>query len=781
MRHLIIALAALALISCSRDPNYLKQKYLESGNKYYEQKRLKEAALMYKKALTVDRKFGPAYYRLALVDLDLQRWADAFPALQRAVPLLKPGTPDSDNATLKLAEIMLTAAQSSKNPDAIVEQVEPMVNGLLKLNPSSWQGHKLEGDLMLLATTAGIKANNRAEARKNMAAAIQEYRTSLASKPGDYVVSLALGRTLLLDGQSAEAESLFRSLIDKDKANLSAYYELFRIYVAQKKMTEAEAILKSAIAAAPKDAALRLTLARFYFGLKRQDDLIALLNEMKKDLKSFPDAYFQAGDFYLRVNQFDAAIKQYEDGIRNDRAQQNAYLKREIEVYIREGNSTLAQAKNEQILRNDPKDPESKGLRATFLLDKGQIDEALNELQSVVTARPNNYIARFNLGRAHFAKGEYEQARQEFDKCIELNPGYLPARFAQTQVAILRGDFDAALYQTDEILKIQPFSAQGRVMKAAALQRLGKYDEARKLLNEILEKNPRQVETLLELGVLDLNQKKTKDAMEHFRRASEAAPENIRGLLGESRALLIDGQPQKSVELVRQAATAHPSFELQRELGNAQMAARQFDDAIATYQGLAGSVTDLKQKGGLWAKIAEAYKNKNDIPRSIEFLAMAARALPENAAVATNLALLYDMVHDLPKARANYEKGIKLDPNNPLALNNLAYLLAETNGDLTQAMSYATEAKKRLPNMLEVNDTIGLIYLKRNIPDSAADEFKRLVVEAPLDPIYHYHYAMALQQKGDSVQARAQCEIALSVRPQKPLENQIREFEARLR
>jgi hypothetical protein len=61
------------------------------------------------------------------------------------------------------------------------------------------------------------------------------------------------------------------------------------------------------------------------------------------------------------------------------------------------------------------------------------------------------------------------------------------------------------------------------------------------------------------------------------------------------------------------------------------------------------------------------------------------------------------------------------------------------------------------------------------------DEFKRLVVEAPLNPIYHYHYAMALNQKGDPVQAKAQCEIALSARPQRPLENQIRELEARLR
>ena len=61
-----------------------------------------------------------------------------------------------------------------------------------------------------------------------------------------------------------------------------------------------------------------------------------------------------------------------------------------------------------------------------------------------------------------------------------------------------------------KILKIAPNSIQGRVMKAAALQRLNRYDDARKLLNDVLEKNPKQVEPLLEIGVLDLNQKKNE-------------------------------------------------------------------------------------------------------------------------------------------------------------------------------------------------------------------------------------------------------------------------------
>jgi len=781
-RHLICtALAALTLVSCNRDPSYLKQKYLDSGNKYYEQKRYKEASIMYRKAIEKDRKFGEAYYHLALVTLQLGQTINAVPALKRAVELLKPNTADADDATLKLSEVMLMYAPQSPDPAQILHEVQPMVDGLLLNNPNSWEGHKLLGDIDLIKATSEFRTNKPADAKQDIAKSIQEYRTALANKPGDYLITLALARVLAVDGEATEAETLFKSLVQKDKTNLDAYYELYKIYATQKRLPEAEAELKTAIAAVPKDANLRMVLAQFYYGTNRQDDLVALLNDMKKDLKMFPQAYFQSGDFFARIGQYDNALKQFEDGIKNDSAQKNAYLKREIEVYIRQSNMVMAQSKNDQILKNDPNDPEAKGLRATFMLDRGQIDDAQTDLQSVVTARPGNWVARFNLGRAFFAKGEYEQARQQFDKCIDLNPRYLPAHYAQTQVAIVRGDYDAALHDADDILRIKPDSVQGRVMKAAALQRLNRYDDARKLLNDVLDKNPKQVESLLEIGILDLNQRKTKDALEHFRRAYDAAPQNIRGLLGESRALLMDGQAEKSVELVRQAAQKTPSFQLQRELGNAQMAARQFDASIATYQGLINSTTDMKLKGDLWSRIGESYRYKGDFPKSIEYMEQATKALPDNAAVATNLALLYDAANDLPKARTYYEKALKIDSNNPLALNNLAYLITETNGDLNQAMTYATEAKQRLPNFLEVNDTIGWIYLKKNIPNSAIDEFKRLVTEAPLNATYHYHYAMALQQKGDSVSAKAQCEMGLANRPPKVLEQQIRTLEASLK
>gem|GEM_PF-334249 len=698
MRYLVLALISLSLISCSRDPIYLRQKYLDSGNKYFEAKRYKEASIMYRKSIETDRKFGPAYYHLSLTDLQLGSIPNAVPALRRAVELLTPGSADSDDATLKLCEIMLMASQGQNANPSVIKDVKDMVAGLMKRKPNGWEGHKLTGDLDMLEAGSLYRNKQGPEGKKTVEAAIAEYRTALAAKPGDSTITMALARTLVVDGESAEAETLFRGLVNKDKTNLNAYYELYRVNLSQRKIPEAEGLLKEAITANPKNPQLRLTLAQFYFSTNKRDELIKLLNQMKSNLKDFPDAYLEAGDFYLRVADFDDALKEYEEGVQKDPARRNTYLKHEIEAYVREGKADQAYAKNEAILKNDPKDPEARGLKATFMLDKGDVNQAMTELQSVVTAKPNNYVARFNLGRAHFARGEYEQARQEFDAAIQLRPDYVPARLAATQVAMLRGDNDAALKSADETLKISPGTVQARVMKAAALQRLGRIDEARTMLNEVLEKNPKQVETLLELGILNLSQKKSKEAEDLFRRAFEADPNNLRGLLGESRAYLMEGQPDKSVQIIQEEANKHPNrLDLIRELGNAEGAAAQYDKAVATFQSLQGRLTDPRSLADLWTRIGEAYLHKGDTQQAINSLEKARQQDINNPNIDTNLAMLYEMQNKMDVARKYYELAIKIDPNNPLALNNLAYLISESNGDLDVALTYATRAKQRLP------------------------------------------------------------------------------------
>src|SRR5229473_1927499 len=63
---LLLISAAAILVGCSHDPNVRKQKYLESGNKYFERGQYREAAIEYQNAIQIDKLYADAHYHLAL-------------------------------------------------------------------------------------------------------------------------------------------------------------------------------------------------------------------------------------------------------------------------------------------------------------------------------------------------------------------------------------------------------------------------------------------------------------------------------------------------------------------------------------------------------------------------------------------------------------------------------------------------------------------------------------------------------------------------------------------
>ena len=48
MRYVSVALTALFLVSCTRDPNVLKQDYLKRGNDFFKAGKLKQADIYYR-------------------------------------------------------------------------------------------------------------------------------------------------------------------------------------------------------------------------------------------------------------------------------------------------------------------------------------------------------------------------------------------------------------------------------------------------------------------------------------------------------------------------------------------------------------------------------------------------------------------------------------------------------------------------------------------------------------------------------------------------------------
>jgi tetratricopeptide (TPR) repeat protein len=785
VRYSAFLTVAIFLVSCSHDPKVVREKNLDSGNKYFDRGKYKEASIMYRNAIKADPKFGEAYYRLALVELKLQQVASAVAPLRRAMELLPPKTADYTDANVKYAEIMLLAAQAPEVGDhnqRALDEVRAIKDMLIKQDPNSFEGTKLEGELALNDAITLYKKNKQPESKQKMEEAIADYRKALGQKPGDTTTMLALGKTLALYGEVDEAEQLYRQIIDKDKTQLAPYNELYKVYVAKKKMPEAENVLKRAIATHPTDYNLQVLLAAHYFSVNNRPEMTKVLNTLKAHFKEFPDAYMKAGDFYFRIGDADQAIRQYQEGMGADGAHRVDYQKRVIEVLIRQGKTAQAYEKDLEILKANPKDPEARGLKASFLLDKGDVDAAITELQSVVTAKPDNFVARFNLGRAYFAKGELEPARQQFEAALKQRPDYMPARLALTQLAIRQGDPDTALKMAQDTLKMNPGSGVSTLLEAAAYLRKGQYDEARALLEKIIKANPNQADTLLELGVLGLAQKRYKDADEAFRKAYAVDPSNLRGLMGLAEVEFQQNEPDKAVQTIADEAAKQPQRgDIKKELATAEFRAKHFDKAIADFHAVIDRYKDAPiEQADIYFRLALTYAAMGNMPQAIENVQKARQLVPTNVGYISLAAEYLDASGKRSDALTAYRDAMKLDPNNGLVLNNLSYLMSDTGGNLDEALTLAQHAKQQMPNFNEVSDTIGWIYIKKNLADSAIEIFRDLNGKVKDNPTFHFHYAMALNLKGDKPNALKELKLALQYNPKKPEEDQIKEMVQKL-
>jgi predicted Zn-dependent protease len=106
--------------------------------------------------------------------------------------------------------------------------------------------------------------------------------------------------------------------------------------------------------------------------------------------------------------------------------------------------------------------------------------------------------------------------------------------------------------------------------------------------------------------------------------------------------------------------------------------------------------------------------------------------------------------------------------------------MAESGTELDQALTLAQRAKQAMPEGLDVADTLGWIYIKKNLSDNAIDIYRDLIRRQPQRSTFHYHMGMALFQKGDRTQAKQALLTALRNKPVKDEEAKIKELLGRI-
>ncbi len=150
---------------------------------------------------------------------------------------------------------------------------------------------------------------------------------------------------------------------------------------------------------------------------------------------------------------------------------------------------------------------------------------------------------------------------------------------------------------------------------------------------------------------------------------------------------------------------------------------------------------------------------------AIDIYEQALRVTTTDSVRAAAYQLIGDAWHDMGNDRrafANYEKTLKLDPNNILALNNYAYFLSLTGRDLDRALKMAARVMELEPGNGTYIDTYGWVLYKMGRLEEAKKALQQAVsLNRTESAEVLVHYGDVLYELGEDYMARYYWDKAL--------------------
>jgi Tfp pilus assembly protein PilF len=252
-------------------------------------------------------------------------------------------------------------------------------------------------------------------------------------------------------------------------------------------------------------------------------------------------------------------------------------------------------------------------------------------------------------------------------------------------------------------------------------------------------------------------------------------------LAGLAESLQGLGENARAIQLLQDELNRNPDLTLLRQvLARIATASGKYDIAVDQYSRLAAA-----SPGSTPAQLslASAYLAKGDSASGLEVLEKVVRADPKSVPASLMIAQTLVSTGRIDEAKTRYRHLLEVEPGNENALNDLAFIMADSGDNLDQAMAYA---QRGLQNAVEpglrasLADTLGWIYLKKSMNDNALQAFQSLVRSNPENATFRYHLGTAFYQKGDKQKARVELEGALAAKPSAADERKIRELLSRL-
>jgi tetratricopeptide (TPR) repeat protein len=538
-------------------------------------------------------------------------------------------------------------------------------------------------------------------------------------------------------------------------------------YIRRGQLDSASGILQDVLVNDPNNQAACLSLALLKIQQADYDQASNLLDRLKiLDPNSLPVA---AAQIQLNIRQDNKleALRISDEMVKNlDNA--SAYILR-ARTYVTLGQADEAIKDLDHAVSIEPDNIEVWVSRSDFFRSIGQIKSASADIRQALSLDPDNLQLQKRAIPLFLASGNLDMIREGkvlLEKALESNGEDIQFRLLKARSELAEKTAPAienAKQILQKITEDQPENTEAWVLLGDIAIKQGQLGKAMEAALGGLAYGPNN-KSLLLLKARSEAAKSPVLAIPTLKLLHELDPADLGIVVLLANTYIETGEPKKAVNLLReQLVICDVSVRRKCNMalaialyksGNKAEAQKEFDALFKskpndpdTLLAQAQLLKDERDWSELNSQVVNWYGKhpedsntpvaiamnimllEDDLARETaeEILRMVIKDNSDSTEAMRSLAILLQIGGRTTESAQLYERILELEPDNVIAINNLAWIICEVQGKPKEALDLAQRGLKIAPNYYDLIDTRGVIYYRLGQLDKSVRDFNECI------------------------------------------------------
>ena len=620
---------------------------------------------------------------------------------------------------------------------------------------------------------------------------------SLEENPASGVAQLLSGAISLAMNQPAQAEVHLLEGLKLSPESIYGRRLLTSLYLRQRQPQKANEVLQPALKALPNDPSMLGLAGEVALQMGDYASASTLFDRSTKIDPSNTTVRVRSADIDLARGDDAAGFAALEAAAKATTSNPSPAIALVI-ARINRKQFDEALVAWQDLEKLQPDSPITYNLRAAIDLGRKDGPGARKALEKAIQIQPNFYPAVANLAALDESAGNLDAARQRYKTLLAKDANntlgligladFEAKHGAKADVIVpllMQARRSAPTAQQPVVMLTKYYISQNNMAQALAtaqeglsaapndeafLQLVGGLqlqahasDQAIAAYRQLVSLKPNIVEYQIRLGQAMVQANQADVALPLFRNLLRAQPDSLPVQADTVTTFLSANRVDEASRLLADIRKLAPGSAALPELeADLKLASKQYADAATAYRKvLAQAPTPL-----VTMKLSQALTLAGDDPAARAVLADWMKKHPDDLAMRIFDADAALRTKDYAHAAEGYQTSLKIRPDDPVVLNNLAWTLWQQK-DPT-AIGYAEKARDLAPGLPSVNDTLGWMLVEQGKTKEGIALLEKASAEAPSQPAISLHLAKAQIKDGRKDAARSTLQALLKTSPGTP-------------